>query len=226
MQLVQSGQQVGEVHAGDSVLMSSGTAQCQVGDNGGSNDTQSLWHLAALTLVLGVCPTLDVTEAFGDQSLGAESVDVDCSAAQQAADGWHDAPVVGHIDDAAVAELVACAQATAQTAVSSQPRRSAVSAAESQDSSGGISPATLDGNQTAMCSVSSDNGSSHVHDANDSGASSSRSLAGKFAAYNPGRLWQGGPAALNWMLQQMRKRQVVKHLESSLEQPAPPQVAF
>lgn len=218
MQLVQSGQQVGEVHAGDSVLMSSGTAQCQVSDNGGSDDRQSLWHLAALTLVLGVCPTLEVTEAPGKQNPGSESTEVDCSAAQQVADGWHHAPVVGHIDDSTVAELVACAQATAQTAVSSQPHRSAVSAAKSLDNNDGIPPGTTDSTD-----VSSNSDSNHMQDASDSDASSSSTLAGKFTAYNPARLWQEGPAALIWMLQQVRKRQAVKNLESSLELP-PPQV--
>lgn len=49
-QLVQDGQPLGEVCAGDSLLMSSGAAQCQADPGSG----QAGWQLAALTLVLGV----------------------------------------------------------------------------------------------------------------------------------------------------------------------------
>ena len=86
-QLMQCGRQVGGVRAGDSVLMPSGTAQCQVGSGsseGAGADGSSEWHLAALTLVLGVCEASDV-ESDSESSAGSsvDQVVVDCSAAQQ-----------------------------------------------------------------------------------------------------------------------------------------------
>ncbi len=54
-QLVQGGQPLGEVRAGDSLLMSSGAAQCQTdGGDAVAREIESEWHLAALILVLGV----------------------------------------------------------------------------------------------------------------------------------------------------------------------------
>lgn len=67
--------------------MPSGTAQCQVSSSsneGAGGDGSSEWHLAALTLVLGVCEASDI-ESDSDSSAGSsvDQVVVDCSAAQQ-----------------------------------------------------------------------------------------------------------------------------------------------
>lgn len=59
-QLVQGGQPLGEVRAGDSLLMSSGAAQCQTdGGDAVAREIESEWHLAALILVLGVHQSSD-----------------------------------------------------------------------------------------------------------------------------------------------------------------------
>lgn len=80
---MQGGQRVGEVRAGDSVLMTSGTAQCQVSATPPSGVAeQSEWHLAALTLVLGVCEASDA-ESESETGSSVDQVVVDCSAAQQ-----------------------------------------------------------------------------------------------------------------------------------------------
>ena len=54
---MQDRQPLGEVRAGDSLLMTSGSAQCRI--DGEATVAASEWHLAALTLVLGVHQSSD-----------------------------------------------------------------------------------------------------------------------------------------------------------------------
>ena len=70
--------------------MPCGTAQCQVsGDtvndsSGGGSSEPSEWHLAALTLVLGVCEASDAeSDSDGGAGSSVDQVVVDCSVAQQ-----------------------------------------------------------------------------------------------------------------------------------------------
>lgn len=82
MQLVQGdGQPLGEVCAGDSLLMSSGAAQCRAGPGSGAGggSPNADWQLAALTLVLGVHQDSD-SESDDGSSLSMVTSFDECSA--------------------------------------------------------------------------------------------------------------------------------------------------
>lgn len=210
-ELVQNGQSLGEVQAGDSVLMSSGTAQCQVSNEDNRNGSQPQWHLAALTLTLGVCPELEFN-GFANTEL--EPAPVDCSVAQKVADVWSQLPVVGILDDSVVAELVACAQSTAQDAVSSQPRQPTSRLHDEE-----LSIATADSSSSEEAAAEDDRMGSALSQASGTNIDSSTTEDnGTFSAAVPtagnsaARLWQEGPAALSMLLQRLWKRKATEEL--------------
>lgn len=215
-ELVQNGQSLGEVQAGDSVLMSSGTAQCQVSNEDDRNGSDSQWHLAALTLALGVCPEL---ESNGSANTELEPPSVDCSVAQKVADEWSQLSVVGVMDESVVAQLVASAQATARDAVSAQPRRPT-----SRLDNEGLSIAAADSRSSEEAAAKDDRMGSALSQSSgpniDSSATEDNakaSAAVPTAGDSTARLWQEGPAALSMLLQRLWKRKATEEL-------VPPQV--
>jgi hypothetical protein len=130
------------------------------------------------------------------------------------ADVWSQLPVVGILDDSVVAELVACAQSTAQDAVSSQPRQPTsrlhdeeLSIAAADSSSSEEAAAEDDRMGSALPQASGTNIDSSTTEDNGT-FSAAVPTAGNSAA----RLWQEGPAALSMLLQRLWKRKATEEL--------------
>mmetsp|Transcript_21036 Transcript_21036/g.63289 ORF Transcript_21036/g.63289 Transcript_21036/m.63289 type:complete len:517 (+) Transcript_21036:230-1780(+) len=236
-ELMQGGQRVGEVRAGDSVLMTSGTAQCQVSATPPSGVAeQSEWHLAALTLVLGVCEASDA-ESESETGSSVDQVVVDCSAAQQVAESWRAAPEVGRLEAEAVERLVASARLTAEEAVASHRHTPATDAHDrpssaATDLSGAASDSILSSSTGTSVGDSTSHGSargqqladSSSSDGNDEdgGGSATREIA---AAGVPvvAAAWaavSGAPQLVASLLRRLSRQQSVDHLEASLQQPS------
>lgn len=170
---------------------------------------------------------------------------VDTAVAQQVADEWQAAPVIGMLSSAVVQQIVASAQATAQRAVLHSPGQQqvmhidgtpadSIRTGSDQGPAFGSSPAAAGAERGSLASgaeVSSSNAgsSSHSDSSGNDGSSPDRSAGGNAAdaaslASDVNTVWAAVssallrriPQQLAATLQRLQQKRAVRHLEASL----------